>query len=454
MIVLALQRRSDNVSHPMRQTLHPSRCGRTTGLLMSNSNRELGLDRKISRRDFLDGMGTAIVGGLLGAEPLEAQPLHPYPPARTGLRGAHAGSFEVLHRLRDGGDWNSAQAPHASGEVYDLIVVGAGISGLAAAHAFRKAWPRASVLLLDNHDDVGGHAKRNELGSNATFRIGYGGSQSISSPASYSKEARTLIAELGVKVEDYPRYAHGQLYRSLGLAPAFFFAKETYGADHLVTHRDRLEHDADFISRAPLSDVARRDLVRLATEQFDPYPGEPEATKRARLARQSYRSFLLDIWKVDASLIPLFDTRPHGLYGVGIDAVPAQDANGLGYPGFQGMGLGPGAGPGQNLDSIRSPAASHYFFHFPDGNATLARLLVRRLIPGAVPGRTVSSAITARVDYDGLDCPAERVRIRLNSPVVRVRHLGISKAPGVEVTYMQGKRLRTVQARRVILACW
>lgn len=422
---------------------------------MANAKR--GLGRPISRRDFLDGVAVALAGGVVaGADPLAAKPLRTYPPALTGLRGAHAGAFEALHRLRDGpGFWGAAPPPVSTGETYDLVVVGAGISGLAAAHAFIKARPRARVLLLDNHDDFGGHAKRNEFRAAGAYRMGHGGSQSISSPGPYSKEAKALIRELGVRVEDYPRYSNFALFRANGMRQAFHFNREAFGADRLLTHTGRLETDPAFIAQSPLSERARLDLVRLTTERFDPYASETEAAKRAKLARVSYLSFLRDVWKVDDSLVPLFDTRPHGLYGIGIDGVPAQDAHGLGWPGFQGMGLGEAAGPGQNYDSIRSPDAADYFFHFPDGNATLARLLVRRLVPGAIPGRSVAGSITARVDYGRLDCAAENVRIRLNSPVVRVRHLGaLGRARRVEVTYQRGAALRTVAARRVILACW
>ena len=424
---------------------------------MPASDREPGLDRPISRRDFLDGMRVAIGAGAAGgmASPAEAAPRMANPAALTGLRGAHVGSFEALHQLRDGAFWAKAPRPVATREAYDLVVVGAGISGLAAAHAFRKGRPRATVLVLDNHDDFGGHAKRNEFRTGGVFRIGYGGSQSIDSPAPYSRAALRLLDELGVRIEDYKRHAHGSLYASLGLGRARFFDRETYGEDRLVAQRASGEIDAAFIAAAPISSTARQDLTRLATERFDPFPGETLAAKRGKLARISYRSFLTDVWKLDPGAVSLFQTATHGLYGVGIDAVPAQDAHGLGLPGFQGMDLGTEPGPGQNLDSIRWPEAKTQFFHFPDGNAALARLLVRRLIPRALPGRSVADAATARLDYGQLDQPGAAVRIRLSSPVLRVRQ---DRAPPnarwVEVTYQQGGRLKSVAARRVILACW
>jgi spermidine dehydrogenase len=174
-----------------------------------------------------------------------------------------------------------------------------------------------------------------------------------------------------------------------------------------------------------------------------------------KLARMSYADFLTRTWGLDPSLLPLFATGTHDLFGVGIDAVPAQDAHGLGFPGFQGMGLGLGPGPGQNWDSRHNPEPGEYYFHFPDGNASIARLLVRRLVPGAIPGTTATDVVTARADYSRLDRPGNEVRIRLRSPVVRVRHLGAPQAAhGVEVAYATGGAVRTVNARAAVIACW
>ena len=424
---------------------------------MTKRDRGQPLDRTVSRRDILNGIAVAVGAGIGSAGEAEAATRAlPYPPGRTGLRGAHAGSFETLHRVRDGTFWANAPLHARRGARYDLVVVGAGISGLTAAYAYQKARPGASILILDNHDDFGGHATRNELGTGRARRIGYGGSQSIDSPLPYSREAKALIAELGIRVEDYGRYEHATLYHSLGLRRAFFFDRETYGSDRLVPHDGRRpERDADFIAAAPISEGARRDLVRLTTERFDPYPGETEVSKRRRLARISYLDFLRDVWRVEPGAAALFQNRPHFLYGVGIDAVPAQDAHGLGLPGFLGLGLGPQPGPGQNYDSIRSAESESFYFHFPDGNATLARLLVQRLLPGAVPGRAVERMVTSWVDYSRLDRPGASVRIRLRSPVVRVRHLRPGGASGpVEVTCQRGRRLESVRADRVILACW
>ncbi len=417
--------------------------------IMSDHDRQLGMGSPITRRDFLNGVAVGVGGAMAAGWDLpggpEGSPLRStllaqgpagaYPPALTGLRGSHAGSFEAFHSMKDGAFWKTAPAPRDTREEYDLVVVGAGISGLAAAHYFRKARPDARILLLDNHDDFGGHAKRNEFTHDGRTYIGYGGTQSIDSPAPYSAVSKALITELGIDVARYSKVLDSGLYKSLGLRPAFFFDKETFGTDRLVVGDVR---DDAFLAAAPVSDSVRRDHKRLLTERFDPMPGLGSAEKKARLARMSYTDFVTKLWKLDAGVLRLYQTRTHGLFGVGVDAVPAQDAFGLGLPGFGGMGLDAAPGPGQNYDSIRSEEAQNYYFHFPDGNASLARLLVRRLVPNAIPGSTMDDVVTARADYSKLDAAGSPVRIRLSSPVMRVRHSGpVGPGQRVEVTYLQ-----------------
>src|ERR1700686_83217 len=188
---------------------------------------------KITRRDFLNGVAMTAGAALMPwdlfagqSSSLERSPNY-YPPALTGMRGSHAGSFETAHSLRDGTFWDSAGKPEDTGETYDLIIVGGGISGLSAAHFYRKsAGANARILILDNHDDFGGHAKRNEFRVGNAFRLGFGGTFSIESPAPYSKEARGLIEELGIDVASYSKYHDANLYRSLGLHSTIFFDKE------------------------------------------------------------------------------------------------------------------------------------------------------------------------------------------------------------------------------------
>lgn len=440
-------------------------------------DRELGMDRKITRRDFLNGVALTVGAAmlprqLLAALDTEVDPQKSpdyYPPALTGLRGSHVGSFEVAHSLRDGTFWDTAGKAIDSGEAYDLVVVGGGISGLSAAHFFRKAaGSKARVLILDNHDDFGGHAKRNEFLVGGRGLLGYGGTFSIESPAPYSAVAKGLIRELGIDVASFPKYEQRDLYRTAGLTRKVFFDKETFGTDKLVTNpslhgmfdeAEMEESRADawkrFLAEAPISDQARSDFQRLHEEKKDYLPGLTSDEKKARLARISYAKFLTDLVDVHAEVVKFYQTAPHGLFGVGIDAVSAQDAWGLGLPGFVGMNLDPSPGKGMNWDCIPNEEAEKYFFHFPDGNSSIARLLVRNLIPKAVPGGSVTDVVTAKANYAKLDEAASPVRIRLNSTVVRVKHAGDpASAKEVEVAYARDGKVHTVRAAHCILACW
>ena len=437
---------------------------------------ELGMGRGITRRDFLNGVALTVGAAILPSDLLAAADMQAerekspdyYPPALTGLRGSHPGSFEVAHSLRDGAFWSQAGTPVDTGETYDLVVVGGGISGLSAAHFFRKtAGPKARILVLDNHDDFGGHAKRNEFRTPQRTMLGFGGTFSIESPAPYSAVAKRLIEELGIDVASYPRYVNRDLYRSFGLGPKIFFDKETFGADKLVTNptpRVGGESEDDkvrahalemFLQEAPFSEAAKADYRRLVTEKTDYLPGLSSDEKKARLARMSYNSFLADLIKVSPEVVKLFQNMPQPLFGVGFDAVAAQDAWGLGAPGFGGMDLDPAPGKGMNRDAIPNREAEKYFFHFPDGNASIARLLVRSLIPRAIPGQSATDVVLARANYAKLDEKNSPVRIRLNSTAVRVKHQGDpASARGVEIAYVRDSKVYTVKAAHCILACW
>ena len=426
---------------------------------------ELGMDRQITRRDFLNGVALGIGGLALsgslggcarhgGAESIDSQGSPGYdPPAASGMRGDNLGSYEAAHGLRDGTFWqNAGTAAHAD-EVYDLIVVGAGISGLAAAHFFRKqAGAKARILILEAHDDFGGHAARKEFRVGNRMLLSYG-AQSLESPSLYSKVSKDLLAELGVDVQKFYRYYNQSLYPSLKMGSGIFFDRETFGEDRLVAGFGKIPH-AEFFGKAPLSERARRDMVRVYTEKVDYLPGLTLEQKRAVLDRTSYADFLTKIVKLSPEVLPVFQTRTHDLFGVGIDAVSALacfeegDDYGYGYPGLDAMGLGAAGDRGEHKPDP-------YIFHFPDGNASVARLLVRSLIPEAIPGHTMEDVVVAQADYSRLDQESSPVRIRLNSTAVGVRHDGdAASAREVKVTYARKRQLFEVRGRRCVLACY
>jgi len=437
---------------------------------------ELGMHRNITRRDFLNGVAVGAGGlaaGALFPNLLSAQGSQQfaqdvpgyYPPTLTGMRGSHSGAFEVAHSVRDGDFWEKAGKPIDTHQEYDLIVVGGGMSGLAAAYFYRKqAGASARILILDNHDDFGGHAKRNEFRPGGRLLLTNGGTVAIESPFPYSKQARGLLTELGI---DPPalekKCTDREAHRGLGFA--YFFDKETFGADKLVTgapagmgrQAGSSSTWADFLAKTPLSTEAQQSIVRIQEGKTDYLEGVPQAEKKARLSRMSYKDFLLKVVKAHPDVIPFYQARTHGLYGIGIDAVPALDCWAIHFPGFQGMGLDRVPSKGLSFTALGevTPQEGNYHFHFPDGNASIARMLVRSLIPAAASGNTAEDIVTAKMDYSRLDHADSSVRIRLSSTAVGVRHLGeTASARQVEVLYGREQKVYAVRGKGVVLACW
>ncbi len=408
---------------------------------------------RISRRDFLNGAARAIAAGLTPAAQVKADPSR-CPPVLTGLRGQHIGSFEVAHQIAREGTRNLLDDV-AVDESYDLVVVGGGISGLAAAWFYRRAvGPGAKILVLDNHDDFGGHAKRNEFALDGRLIIGYGGSQSIQSPKTlYSAVAQGLLRDLGVDVDRFETAFDRSLYSSLGLSRAVFFAREAFGRDALVTG-DAMSYSADgltrrlsnprpvadFVADFPISNAGKAQLIELYSGSRDPLAGKPVEDKLALLKTTSYRDYLTKIFGCGEEVANCFQGRTLGFFGLGCDAVPAADVRGLGYPGFAGLGL---------PTDVHAEWQEPYIYHFPDGNAALARLLVRSLVPDVAPGRTMDDIVLARFEYDRLDRDGN-VRIRLNSTCIDVRQAGDQ----VLVGYVRAARPRRIAARHVVLACF
>ena len=246
---------------------------------------------------------------------------------------------------------------------------------------------------------------------------------------------------------------HPEFYEGLGLGTAVFFDRATFGADHLAAGY-RARPWREFLAGAPLSDTAKRDIERVEDGTVDYFEGRSSADKKRRLMKMSYRDYLKDVVRCDAAALAFYQSRTQGEWGVGADAVSALDCWGIDLPGFKGLRLEPGSIPGMGFtpagyaDTGGSPR-----LHFPDGNATIARALVRRLIPAAVPGATIDDLVTARVDYAHLDRGGAPVRLRLSSTAVGVRHDGPpATAERTIVTYVRDGRAYAVRARHCVLA--
>jgi len=402
----------------------------------------------ITRRDFLGGTALAIGTGLTPAAQIAAAPTL-YPPALTGLRGQHPGSFEVAHAFaREGQRFGIDDAP--SEETYDLVVVGGGISGLAAAWFYRRAVGAAArILILDNHDDFGGHAKRNEFLSGARVLIGYGGSQSIQSPKTlWSEVAKGLLRELGVELSRFDSAFDRGFYSSLGLSRGVFFDRETFGRDVLLTGDVLLSRGGDagaqvanFIASMPIAEASKQQLRSLYDAARDPLAGKSAEEKAKILKSTSYREYLVKICGCSDEVVNCFQGRPLGFFGLGCDAVSSFDLRSFGYPGFAGLKL-----PADDHPEWNEP----YIYHFPDGNASLARLLARALVPDAAPGDTMDDIVLTGFDYGSLDRAGNKVRIRLQSTVINARQTG----DAVGIGYVNAGAPHRVTAKHAVLACF
>ena len=412
----------------------------------------------ITRRDFLNGVAITVAAGMTPLQLLQAAPDgRYYPPALTGLRGSHVGSFEVAHQMGwEKKVFDTEKLPIT--EDYDLVVVGGGLSGLSAAWFYREKHPKAKILILENHDDFGGHAKRNEFQAGGRTIIGYGGSEALQSPNHlYSKEVNGLLKKLGVDIKRFETAFDRQFYPNLGLSRGVFFDKENFGEDKLVTGDPtpmvaddvapgQLNARAirDFINDFPLPAADRQALIELHMAPKDYLPGKTAEEKADYLAATSYRDFLLKNVGLSEGAVKYFQSRTNDFMALSIDAVASADAYSVGFPGFAGMNLAP----------ISEEAAAEmeepYIYHFPDGNASVARLLVRSLIPGVAPGHTMDDIVLATFDYAKLDQPKAAVRLRLNSTAVSVRNVD----NGVHIGYSRGGQLAQVRGKRCILACY
>ncbi|WP_405143286.1 NAD(P)/FAD-dependent oxidoreductase [Sphaerisporangium sp. NBC_01403] len=423
------------------------------------------MDREISRRDFFDGVAAVAVCAALGSRTRHAGAAaagHATRlPARShGLQGDTPDALGVAHALRDGRFWERAGTPEPTGESYDLVVVGAGISGVTAAYTWTRRDPRARVLILDNHDDVGGHARRNEFhpAGRTGPLVGHGGSRSLYAPSAWSPDGKDLLAGLGVKSRG--GHLDPDLYPGLLMHDGVFCDRESFGADKLVV-LDPGRTTAQWVAELPIAVQARKDLVMLFDDPPDWFPGLRDEEKKEQLAGLTYAGFLRDVCRVHPDAVRFCQTMPNTTWAYGSDALGAIDAwagaDRFTYPGFAGLKL-----DGTKPSAYNSPRVTRSWaaqdadvYCFPEGNQALVRMMVARMVPGFAGAASVEEITTTSFDYGRLDRPANRVRLRLSSTVVLVRNDGPAEtAATATVGYFDGHGVRTVRAGAVVMACW
>jgi len=418
---------------------------------MGKSDNQLGMDRLITRRNFVNGVlattaGTALIGTLSACGESSMDTPSVYPPRFTGMRGNHDSSFTVAHALgREGKtDWGPVSDVD---EPYDLIVVGAGISGLAAATMYRKDHTDARILILDNHDDFGGHAKRNEIEIGGRILLSEGGSLELSEPHTYSDVVMEFLSGIGVNLERLESAYDYEFSRRHGLSRGFHFNKDAWGKSatvplaRLSRRRGGVGSKQEImktIDQFPMSENAKQELLHLYTIEEDQVPELSEAEKIAYFSKLSYRDFLTQhIGITEQAVFDFLQDEP-GDMGLGIESTDTyMGMVYAGLPGWAATGL---------IEQEREQGRQHWF---PDGNASLTRWMVRLLIPGVAPGNTMEDVVMARFDYAKLDQSASNARIRLNSTVINVAN----EEGGVTVSYVKGEKAYRVKAKNSVLAC-
>lgn len=405
---------------------------------MNSKDKRLGMDRPIARRDFLNGAAITVGASLLPYSFGNAALSEPYyPPAKTGMRGSHPGSFETAHATVQGEAWKAK----SSDEHYDLVIVGAGISGLTSAFIYhRDVDAEARILILDNHDDFGGHAKRNEFTVDGKTLIGYGGTMYITAPRTYPEVSKQVMREIGIDRYTDAEFSDAEVFSSRGLGRGTFFDKETFGADHMAVGDLSSQGVLD---DAPLSASAKEEIKQLMTDETDYLEGMTKLERREVIESLSWSEYLRKHAGVGDEVLTFIQQRPHGGWSIGADAFPAWLAYSEGYPGFGGM------------DAIYEEEESdedNGGFRFPDGNASVARLLVRKLVPEVADGTTMEDVVTAKYDYSKLDHASNQTRIRLSSTVVSISHKNGDLDADIDVTYARGSDATKVSASKVIWA--
>lgn len=432
---------------------------------------------KITRRDFVNGTLMAAGASLLpiGCKSHTAlDTLDPpyYPPALTGLRGDNVGSYTTAHgkALARQSDWGATTALK---EEYDLVVVGGGLSGLSAAFFYQQQHGKdKKILILDSHDDFGGQCARNEHSIGDTTRLMFGGSQTIVSPHARSKTTLKLLKDLGIDLDRLKAAYDVDFYKRHNLRGVTYFNKRRFGADKVVKHpfchyqtfvqgllRPELSHE-EAVQQTPLSDKGKEQLLRVlkgGVHLLD----VPQEELEEYISTHSYFDYLQNTLGVDdPEVLEMARNSCIDNLGEGADVTTISDALTTGGLGFDPASLKDVMGPEKYAEYLKEYGyimvdEDPYVHHFPDGNASLARLLVRKMIPNVGPGNSAEDIVLSKFNYSELDKSSNIVRLRLNSTVVNVKHSGDpNTAQDVLVNYVHDKTSYQVKGRGVVMACY
>ena len=416
--------------------------------------------KQITRRDFLNGVTISLAGAAMvspqtalaeAVKSVSGRSGDDYPPALTGIRGSHDGAFETSHALAWRGEKPSSYQD--LNEEYDLVVVGAGISGLAAALFYQqKAGEDARILLLDNHDDFGGHARRNEFHSQGQMLLGPGGSGNFQDSHLYSQQSKKLISDLGFdlnKVRD--AMAPGWGMASADVEVGLYTDSKHFGEDKIVNGPWMgtwfgMGNYRELIQSLTVPASEQQKLIAFVEGTLELQKAIPNKDIKGFLKGTSYQAFLTDYVGLAEPTSSLWNTIIGVTFCLYPDSISIAEAVKWGAPGFSVLGEEAYAALADTLILEESDIV-----WMPDGNASLTRQMVRRLIPAVAPGDTIEDLVTARFDYNKLDLPNHPVRLRLNSSAVNASN---NPDGSVSVAYVTKGTAYRVKAKHCVMACY
>ncbi len=419
---------------------------KTTGTVAAGAavtgDKLLGMDEKIAREDYVGGAPTRMQRGA-ASPPLAKEDWDGY-----GGLGDYAGSngnthatMTAGHAIRDGVYQSGMLSTAHVDETYDCVVVGGGISGLAAAQTFLEKGGRGKTcLVLENHPLFGGEARRNEFEVNGQRIIAPQGSAMFFPPLAGSSLLK-FYESMGFD-------GKGFQYQPLGAgAEGINVANTSYAGSgknlgtffgKMFGHPEGLwviDANGKKLEGTPFPEKVKQEMLAGRTAgQAVPRPWAMGDEASRALDRMTQEEYMMAREGLSRETIRTYMPNAGSAAGASADVISAL------------------ADPAPDLMFPWDTRQRSQMF--PDGNGGIARFQIKALVPDAVPGAlTLDSMCRAKINFSALDRPGQPVRVRLKSTVMAVKHDGdAAQAKTVTVGYMHEGKVRHVCAKRVVMA--